>query len=550
MKKLFLFLLCVSISSLWAGESIVDSLLRVIPQTANTQKVDLIADLVYEYENLGNYSEAVRMGDWGLRLADSLGYAPGKGMLYNHLGAVYKARGDFQKALKYFQNAERILTEIRSERGLASLRLNLGNLYNSLGKKDKAEAYYLKSLEFGKKANDPRIMAVCYSNIGALKHMANKLNEAEYFYNLSLKLKESIGDSAGAATLYNNLGIVYFDKGDFKKAESYYQKYYNLAVQFGMKIDAVTGKLNLGEIYTYLGKFDEGIRILEEGLQDAVNLHARELEQAAYETLQIVWEQKENAGKALFYAEQLRNLKDSLLNEENAQTMAELETLFETEKKEQEINLLTKENTIRDLESKKADAELTRKNTLKYGSIAGVVLLFSLLFFFLKSSADQKKSNQLMEEKNKELEFQNTILEQKNALIHDSIEYAGIIQRTLFPSDEVLLKEFGGIRLERKPDQPIANYACAIERTNTSPVLFFVQSHLHGVSGSLHALRVYHELRNYCFTNLTFDPKKVMDYIRKHGSAQWKAVAAYKQSGSPELRLKGHQDLEDKLRTL
>lgn len=316
-------------------------------------------------------------------------------------------------------------------------------------------------------------------------------------------------------------------------------------------LQLVAGEARLDSIRSLMeGKDDdEKVEFLESALQDAIRLSSREQEKWVYEELIRIWEKKEDHGKTLLYWELLRSLKDSILHAENRRTMAELKKTFETEKKDQELSLLQKEKSIQELEKKTADDELTRKNLMKYGSMSGLGLLLFIALFFLKTSSEQKRKNVLLQVKNKELEIQSNILEQKNTLIHDSIEYAGIIQQTLFPTQEQLQKDLGNLKFTMKPGQLIANHACALEHFHNAIVFFFVQSHLHGVSGSLHALRIYHELRNHCIVNYTFEAERVRGFIRTKPASQFDIVTLYKTPGTSGVSVVGDEGLAGKILT-
>ncbi len=261
------------------------------------------------------------------------------------------------------------------------------------------------------------------------------------------------------------------------------------------------------------------------------------------EKLVLEMEQEGIAELAFSNAELLRSLKDSILNTKNSKLLKEMESRFETEKKEQEISLLQKDNSIKDLRSNMTRDELLRKNTLKYGSYAAVALLLVMILFILKSSADQKKANALLDSRNKELELQKNIIEQKNSLINDSIEYASIIQQTLFPSGEQLSTEFGKVRLQQKNNSGIGNYSYALEKFGSTSVFFFIQSRFHGVSGSLHSLRIFHELRNLCARKQQFEPAIVARFIEASAGKDLQLLTAFRTEHNKELHLVGSSEL-------
>ncbi len=525
---------------MWAGQERVDSINKVLPAAEGRKLVDLLASLTWELEHLGKYQEALISGTRALKLADSLEYEYGQAACLNHLGALYKGMGNFPVAMDHLQRSEKLFVKTDSKRGVASVKLNLGNLFSSMGWPDKAMEKYRESFSYGEKAKDTVVMAVCLGNIGTIHHTRNELKEAEEYYKRSLKLRELIRDRAGAATIYNNLGIICFDKGDLEGAKNFYELYLTIAIEENLDVDRITGSLNLGELYCKTGRFEDGLGLLESGLQLALKINSKELEKAAYDTYCIVWNEKNDAEKTLYYSELLRAVKDTILNKANSRAIAEMETRFETEKKEQEIDLLQKDNSIRDISSKMKDDELLRKDLFKFSSYGALALLGGILVFTVVGIREKKKIFAKLSVLNKEIILQHDIIEQKNQMINDSIEYAGTIQEALSHDEEEIRKVFGSFRMKTGLADGIANFVYALEDIGGIRILFMVHSHFPGVSGSLHSLRIFHELRNLCMLSPKFEPAIVTGFLANLPRTDFNLLVAFTTSHNGQLHLIGH----------
>ncbi len=102
-------------------------------------------------------------------------------------------------------------------------------------------------------------------------------------------------------------------------------------------------------------------------------------------------------------------IKDSIFNKENAAQLSEMQTKYETEKKEKELI------------KSKADSE--KQNVIKNAFIAGFIFMILLAILIFRGYQNKQKSNVL-------------ITAQKQKEILDSIHYAKRIQDSLLPSEK------------------------------------------------------------------------------------------------------------------
>lgn len=181
---------------------------------------------------------------------------------------------------------------------------------------------------------------------------------------------------------------------------------------------------------------------------------------------------KKDYEKAFQYQQLFIQLNDSLSTFDLNNSTAELQTKYETEKKEGQINSLNMENKIKDEEN-------TRQKIFTIGSVLiGIIILFFALFIF-RSLQQNKKKNVIIAQ-------QKLLVEEKHKEITDSINYAERIQRSFLASKELLnenLKEYFVLFLPK--DVVSGDFYWATKLKNGNFLMATADSTGHGVPGSI-----------------------------------------------------------------
>jgi DNA-binding CsgD family transcriptional regulator len=120
-----------------------------------------------------------------------------------------------------------------------------------------------------------------------------------------------------------------------------------------------------------------------------------------YEKLYQIYEHTRQYDSALAAYKNFVAVKDSMFNEEKSRQIAEMETRFETEKKEKENQILRKDISIKD-----------RTNLLLVVSLAALLLTAVLLYYFYRlKNKTLKQKTQLFEKESKVRELEKARLE-------------------------------------------------------------------------------------------------------------------------------------------
>lgn len=303
-----------------------------------------------------------------------------------NLSSIYKARGLYEKALELVLSASRKLEKKEPTANLASCYNAIANLYSKVGQPLFALTYHERSLEVRKKIRDEKNMASSYNNIGNVYLNLNLYDSAIANYQKSLTLKRQYNDRAAEGPSLSNIGEVLVKTGKLDKAKEYFDQALKIRMEFRDKVGEATTRGRLANVHLLNGDFAaaEGELNLSESL--AIDLGLLEQLKSVHEIRVRLYEEKGDFRKALESSQKLLVVKDSLLNQEKAQSLAEMQTRYESLKKEDRIALLEKEGLLQAVELERRQIWI-RSLIL---AVALILIIVLLIYYNLRTVRKNK----------------------------------------------------------------------------------------------------------------------------------------------------------------
>ena len=401
------------------------------------------------YEKWGHYEKAIEYYNNSLETSQKIGDKQGIAQTLNNIGNVYKNQGHYEKAIEYYNNSLKTSQKIGDKQGIARILNNIGLVYNNWGNYEKTIEYYNNSLKISQKIGDKQGIAATLNNIGNVYEKWGNYEKTIEYYEKSLEIKKELGNEQRISTTLNNIGIVYENQGNYKKAIEYYYNSLKISQKIGDK-QGIAATLNcIGGIYEKLGDYEKAINFFNKSLKIAQPLNLKELIYNDYQGLSEVNSALGNHQKALEYYKQYTAVKDSVFNKESSKKIAEMEVRYETEKKDNKIKLLEKNQKIQVL---KFDKERRIKNTFTIAFILVSVFIFILSYLYIQKQKAYKiivKHN--IELAKKDIEFEKIgygAKIQRNTKINnkqDENKYSGSVlnenQKQKLLQDIILLME-------------------------------------------------------------------------------------------------------------
>lgn len=201
-----------------------------------------------------------------------------------------------------------------------------------------------------------------YNSLGLAYVELNNSDSALIYLNKALAIKDEIKDSASMAMIYNNLGDAYIKKGNYDKASNNIQIALELSKKYFDDYNEVIAYSSLGKMFLTSNN-TKALRYYNLAIAGALKYGINDVIIESYEELYKHFKKKHKYNKALEYYEKYMTLSDSIHGAESLLKIEDIETKYEVDKKDQEIELLQKEQEIKDIlhqsKQEKSKSQLT-----------------------------------------------------------------------------------------------------------------------------------------------------------------------------------------------
>src|SRR5687768_227507 len=328
------------------------------------------------YLNQGNYSDAMENNLTSLRLKKKINDKDVGATLFN-IANTYLTQGNFPPALKYLYEALDAFEDTGDKRGIAFVYMNIGRVNHVQNKFEEAIKNVEAGLQIAENVGNKKIEAACHNNLAIIYSDQDKFDESLKHYFKSIEIAKAIGAKQEIAVSYGNIGAIYFMQGEYDKALHTYTDALQIAEETGNIENVANLNSNIGKTHLIQKRYSEAGKFLLKGYALAKEIGVKQVIKESLEGLTELEEKRGNFKQSLYYQRLLTVYKDSLLNESNSMSITEMQTKYETEKKEKEIALLTKDKEIQQVEIKK-------QTLLKKYLIVGLILIL-VLFLDRKS---------------------------------------------------------------------------------------------------------------------------------------------------------------------
>jgi two-component system NarL family sensor kinase len=410
-KQIACFLLVLALfQTSWAQKNNIDSLKKVLPVTKGTDRIKTLLEICWEYR-FENADTARQYGMKALAMSQDAGNENLEVEALSHIGVTYEAQSDYNEALSYHERALVLRKKIGDELKTANTLNNIGIIHDERGEAKEALDNYFEARRIYEKAGDKDKIAMTSSNIGIVLKGQKDFKQAAAYYRDALGIYHELGNKFGVAACYANLGSAYFfvpmydsslyysleatkafedlnvlqflpttignagrayhKLGFIKEAKESLKKAVELHEKYDNKKDLAFALIYLGSVFTDEKNFAEAKKVINRGLEIATKTNSRPEVMDARKELADVYQAEGNFAKALEQFREYDIVKDSLFKDEKTKQIAEMQTRYETEKKESEIRFLHQESDLK-------DSQLERNQALT----GALILLVSALIVF------------------------------------------------------------------------------------------------------------------------------------------------------------------------
>jgi len=408
----------------------VDSLLRLVETTDVLElKKSALNSLCVHYRYEGDWETQNQIIEQMFLLQEETGDSALLSDIYNQLGISSSLKGENEESLNHFQKALEIDIALRHMFGVSAMYENLAQIYTEMGDYQSAVENLLKSIEIKKEHNLERVFNV-YIKLASLQNIL-KTDKVDYYIGLArqeLQKMDSIRP-ADRVVFYHELGNIYRDRGMYDSSIVYNRNVVQISREINWRAGIAAGLGNLADLFQEMGEIDSSIMYhryslkLSEELSNSMGvaeeylsmaklymeldkndsvlvLANKALEQAVEydfillqsEILKFMADYYSSRGdfeQAYPVLQEYYAIQDSISSTEVKNNIAELETRYQTQVKEQQIELLTFENEL---------SSQRLRISLLTGAILIILLLLIVYVFFMRRRQQKWKEANLKQQ--------------------------------------------------------------------------------------------------------------------------------------------------------
>ncbi|MBK8426547.1 MAG: tetratricopeptide repeat protein [Lewinellaceae bacterium] len=378
----------------------------------STEQVMILSRMAKIYGNLGNAALADSLGRRSFFYCHNI---QDSAMAYSRWAIVQEDLGHPEEALRAFLAAYRINKKLKNNI-LASFNLQqAASILRDEGQYEQAIGYLEESIQLSQSIGNLTGLSSAYHSLGTL-HMAQKsYDKALAYFRMALSMKKDIGSPKKVLNTIVNMANLYVQTAQYDSCLALCKYYLPLSHKIEHKI-AASNLAFLGSISAAkTGRMALARQYLASGEQVISRMKVR---QEMPEVYQLAAKSHATLGyfeKAYQYQALFQALQDSIFNAEKSRIISEMETRFETEKKEQQISVLGKENELN-------NARIANARTRQFALLICLALLGAFAYFLWQNAAGRKRLNTALEKTNSELTRKNTEVQTLLREIHHRVK--------------------------------------------------------------------------------------------------------------------------------
>jgi signal transduction histidine kinase len=246
------------------SEFIIDSLEKKLPKIkTEKERIDILNQIAYEYKfidpkkNLDNATKA-------LEFAQKINYLDGTINAKRNLGYFYLITSDYNKARDNFNYI------IKNSKDNAKIGLSysgLGIIEAKQSNYPEALELYFKGLKFAEDSTDNIILAKILSNIGSVYYDTNEFNKSIQYQKKALAIPGKNGFKEDDNLRLHNIGLCYFELKNYDKCLEFIQKAELLDDKLGNLMNKISCIGVRGRVYFERKEYDKALSIFIKQLE-------------------------------------------------------------------------------------------------------------------------------------------------------------------------------------------------------------------------------------------------------------------------------------------
>jgi two-component sensor histidine kinase len=354
-------------------------------------------ELGYNYRNWGDNENTKFYLTNSLSIYKKIKDIPHQAEATNLL-AVYYANIDADStAMELYTETIRLARSIQDTLRWISPYKGLSSLFAKMGLNDKCIEFCKEGLALAKVYNDPRSIAALSNNMAIGYYQQREFDDCIVLLKDALAVNQKAGLIEATIRNLSNIGDVYKELGNIDSSAFYMGQAVNLLPSIQVPRTSIYTLISLANLKILQKNYPAAIKYAKEAITLGKASDLESISAGAYKNLYDAYKTLNQEKAALNAFENYWRIQEKFLETDRNKAISSVEQEFQTYKKDTEIEILKKDQTL----------STTQRNS----AIGAAALLGLLSLLYFNRFRLKKKSEQELQIKNEEIAEQSKVIQ-------------------------------------------------------------------------------------------------------------------------------------------
>ena len=306
----------------------------------NTSEARAYEMLGYNYDIAGNLKQSIDNYEIARQVYEELDDKTNVAVCMNSKGTAAYFQGDYETALIYYLETLEYTKGLGLKKQRANTLNNLGVIYRISEKNRQAITIYNEALSINRELGDLKGVAQQHNNLGVAYTYLYNLDSALLFLDSAMMRYQITQDTYDLAFTYNSFGDAYYEAGkDLKNARLSLLKANELFKTSSNQFSLAKNYLFLGEVELEDNNPAQAVIYLKKGIDILEGTDREDIRLDLFDAIQKAYSELGSKDKAYDYLLAYKHLDAEINAKEKGEYIEEMQTKYDTEKKEKLIEI-------------------------------------------------------------------------------------------------------------------------------------------------------------------------------------------------------------------
>ncbi len=348
------------------------------------QRVDSILSNFYTIYS-ANFDEAIQLTTQARKLSVKNNWPEKEAQSLMYNGIANGLRGNYEAALTSYFLALEIFERLNNLSGLARLYNEMSVIYRHLGNVKRTFEALDKAEKAAIVAGDLEQLGTNYGMRGNILTKSGNLDSAQTYFQKVMAIRLQLNDSVGLGYILLDYANYHFAKGNIGISDDYIKQSTDIRINLNDLQGVAENEQLIGTNFFKLENYTQAISHFFKSNEIAQSVGYLWLMRQNHDWLQLCYANLKDYEAAYLNELKYRQFNDSLFNISKSKAIEELQTKYDTEKKDRQIQMLDQDNNFQ--------KAVNQRNTVIIITLIISVLLLLLIFYLWRqrSRANQKE---------------------------------------------------------------------------------------------------------------------------------------------------------------